>query len=297
MNKTSLIITISLLLMVLGGCKDSQNEEQSPTPENQEQTTNQTKEEPQEFPDPTERGQTLPPSALTPATNPDQRANQILKGSSIANRNPFGPIIPPVSTPQELGKISPLPGMNGSGSLSNIEQTKVNTGGSSVTGKTTKPISKPILPTEPSVSRLALNKTPTVQQSIPSNIPIPPPPQMTPEILPGGIPTQPSGKLQTSRDIPKVKPNFDFIPPPKPEPDQARAVSVSGIIDINGEKHAIVKAPGETHSRYVKTGDLLANGQVLVKRIDVNQDNPQVVLEQLGQEVPLAAEAADTPKN
>jgi hypothetical protein len=71
-----------------------------------------------------------------------------------------------------------------------------------------------------------------------------------------------------------------------PQPELAKAVAIAGIIDIGGVTQIIVKAPGERTSRYVRPGDYLANGQVLVKRVENAQSpTPVVVLEELGQEV------------
>ncbi|WP_051035399.1 hypothetical protein [Crinalium epipsammum] len=76
--------------------------------------------------------------------------------------------------------------------------------------------------------------------------------------------------------------------PKLPEPELARAVAITGVVQIGDTTQAIVKAPNETSSRYVKAGDRISNGQVLIKRIDMNEGpSPIVVLEQYGIEVPL----------
>jgi hypothetical protein len=75
-------------------------------------------------------------------------------------------------------------------------------------------------------------------------------------------------------------------PPEAFEPTLANNVVVSGMYEANGKIRLIVKAPEETSSRYVRVGDYLSNGQVLVKRIDRNRySNPKVILEQSGMEV------------
>jgi hypothetical protein len=73
--------------------------------------------------------------------------------------------------------------------------------------------------------------------------------------------------------------------PTLPQPDLARGVQVTGIVSVAGVPKAIVKAPGEAISRSVGPGERLANGQVLVKRIDMNGSEPVVILEQYGTEV------------
>jgi hypothetical protein len=71
-----------------------------------------------------------------------------------------------------------------------------------------------------------------------------------------------------------------------PRPELARAVTITGLIDVGGVTQIIVKAPNEGFSRYVQPGQYLSNGQVLVKRIEMNQGStPIVVLEELGIEV------------
>ena len=69
----------------------------------------------------------------------------------------------------------------------------------------------------------------------------------------------------------------------------ARAVEVSGVVVVDGVAEAIVKAPNEATSRYVRAGQRLSNGQILVKRIEVNGgSDPIVILEQNGVEVSRA---------
>ncbi len=81
-------------------------------------------------------------------------------------------------------------------------------------------------------------------------------------------------------------PNIIPALPPLPEPTLAKAVEVTGVVLVAGVAQAIVKAPNESTSRYVQVGQRLSNGQVLVKRIEVNSgSDPIVVLEQNGVEV------------
>jgi hypothetical protein len=81
--------------------------------------------------------------------------------------------------------------------------------------------------------------------------------------------------------IPKLTP----ILPPPPEPNTAKAVTVTGVLLIGNEPEAIIKVPNEPTSRYVQAGQRLLDG-VLVKRIEMNQgSSPLVVFEQYGIEV------------
>lgn len=86
--------------------------------------------------------------------------------------------------------------------------------------------------------------------------------------------------------------------------DLARAVRVSGVAQVGNAVVAIIKAPNELTSRYVRAGQYIADGRVLVKRIDIDrQPTPVVVLEELGMEVyqPVqesteAADASESPE-
>lgn len=70
-----------------------------------------------------------------------------------------------------------------------------------------------------------------------------------------------------------------------PGPDRARAVRISGVVQVNDTVRVIVDDPNEPTSRHVGAGQFIADGQVLVKRIDINAPTPTVVLEEVGIEV------------
>ncbi len=78
--------------------------------------------------------------------------------------------------------------------------------------------------------------------------------------------------------------------PPLPQPTQAVAVQVSGVMTIGNQNFAVVQTPAG--SQYVRAGQRIANGQVLVKRIDVRGSDPVVVLEENGIEVSRPVGAA-----
>lgn len=77
--------------------------------------------------------------------------------------------------------------------------------------------------------------------------------------------------------------------PELPDPTvTASQVEISGIAAVDGESFVIVRAPGEPTSRYVRVGDRLSNGAVLVKRIENRTgSSPLVVLEERGEEIAL----------
>jgi hypothetical protein len=86
--------------------------------------------------------------------------------------------------------------------------------------------------------------------------------------------------------------------PPLPDTNLAKAVKVTGVMVIGGVPQAIVQAPNEASSRYVQAGQRLSNGQVLVKRIEMNSgSDPVVVLEENGVEVSkmVGSEASESP--
>lgn len=98
--------------------------------------------------------------------------------------------------------------------------------------------------------------------------------------------------------IPELVPQPPLIPlpPPPPPTDVARAVQVTGVVQIGNVPYAIVNAPNEPSSRYVRTGQLLSNGEVLVKRIELYQGSePVVVFEQNGVEVVTAVGEGGAP--
>jgi hypothetical protein len=64
----------------------------------------------------------------------------------------------------------------------------------------------------------------------------------------------------------------------------AQAIAVSGVVQAGSQTSVIVQVPNETTSRSAVVGDYLANGKVLVKRIEMQGAEPVVVLEQDGAE-------------
>lgn len=74
------------------------------------------------------------------------------------------------------------------------------------------------------------------------------------------------------------------IPVATPTINLAQAIAVSGVVQAGSQTSVIVQVPNETTSRYAVVGDYLANGKVLVKRIEMQGAEPVVVLEQDGAE-------------
>lgn len=103
--------------------------------------------------------------------------------------------------------------------------------------------------------------------------------------LPPPIPALPS---QDFGDLPAIPVN---IGPPLPPPDLApqsiaQNIGVSGVAQLGDVVQVIVQLPGGL-TRYVGVGDLIANGQVLVKRVEgLGSSDPIVILEEEGVEYP-----------
>lgn len=70
-----------------------------------------------------------------------------------------------------------------------------------------------------------------------------------------------------------------------PDTKAAENTKVTGTVEVAGTIYAIINAFDEPTSRYVKPGQMISNGRVLVKRIDTNAEPPIVVLQQNGVEV------------
>lgn len=130
----------------------------------------------------------------------------------------------------------------------------------------------------------------------------PPPPEPPVAIVPppgggGTAPTPPPFPTPGTPGFPGAPGGVGPFPgaPLGPQPDLARAVEVTGVVQVGNTPRAIIQAPNEATSRYVMAGQRVANGRVLVKRIEANQfPSPVVVLEEHGIEVIKAVgEGAD----
>jgi hypothetical protein len=56
------------------------------------------------------------------------------------------------------------------------------------------------------------------------------------------------------------------------------------VVQLGNRSALIVREPNTTTSRYTYAGDYLAGGQVLVKHIDISNQEPLVILEYNGRE-------------
>lgn len=124
----------------------------------------------------------------------------------------------------------------------------------------------------PTVSRLPANSRPNSATASPT----------------ASRPTSPFPPLASptpTKQSPAKEPTIAALPP-LPSTNLANSVQVTGVVQAGGVAQAIVKAPNEETSRYVRVGQRLSNGQVLVKRIDMSGGgDPVVILEENGIEV------------
>jgi hypothetical protein len=292
MRRVSLITLVSVLALFLGGCPGGDGGDQSanntPAP-----TPVARKAPPRPSPAATPTTPTTPfanpltaqqpgkgtaVSGLVQTLPPEQRVKQIPKGRV----DPFAaiPLVPEVYvSPNTSGgggtggarpvpTISPLPPLrpNNRGAGNQATRPRVPTGPRVSTA--------PRVPTAPRTNVLPPRRTPQQNLKPPSSVP---PRPGTGNVLP-----------------PVSPPNFRPELPQLPEPTLAQGVEVTGVVEVGGVPNAIVTVPNEP-SRYVQAGQRLSNGQVLVKRIDMNRGpTPVVILEQYGIEV--AREVGEKPQ-
>lgn len=261
MRQVSLITLVSALALFIGGCPAGDEGQQalegtpSPTPA-ASPVPPKTSPTAKPFANPLTAKQPGNPTAvagLIPSLPPEERVKQIPQGRS----DPFAgiPLQPEVT-------VSP------------------NESGGEGTGRRPVPLVRPVAAPVPGLPQFPrpLQGKPLPPSPPKLRIRTPAKPQTTNPRRPG-----------TSRPLtlPPVARGPNFIPqlPKLPEPTLAKGIEVTGVVEVGGVPTAIVKVPNEP-SRYVREGERLSNGQVLVKRIDMNRGStPVVILEQYGQEV------------
>ena len=254
MRQASLIGLTTVLALFIGGCtgndQDQQGTNTSVPPKPPASASPGAKQTP--FAQPTET--TKPPTVVTVAglvqtLPPDARTKQAITGPSSRDPFAFVPVQPQVT-------VSPNP----------------------QAGQPNEPVPQP-LPKIPDI--------PPPPQVKPGNSPVRnpspkilPPPRSIPNSAPTTIPKPGTPGVQTPNQPPPFVPKL----PELPEPTLAKGIEVTGVINVNGVRQAIVKVPNQP-PQYVKEGDRLSNGQVLVKRIEMRGSTPVVILEQYGIEV------------
>jgi len=207
----------------------------------------------------------LAPSLIQP-TNANQRVKQVAKG----RRDPFAALFAPVSTTPIPVSIAPPTSssatnnsqQSASGSSNANRRQPNSTVAARNSGSTNNKTSNPV--------KVAVGNQSSPNQTTPPGTPITSPINPLP---PSGLPGN----------------NLPPAPPEQLAPQLAQNVTVMGVIQIGEVTQAIVQVPNEATSRYVQVGQRLSNGQVLVKRIEMNEGaEPLVILEQYGVEVAKA---------
>lgn len=220
----------------------------------------------------------LAPSLIQP-TNANQRVKQVAKG----RRDPFAALFAPV-TPVPVSVAPPsYPTAQAPTSSSNNTSRQASAGNSSNPSEGSNASRRRSTSTVAARNSGANNRRPSNPikvsvggQSRPNQAT----PSGTPSINP--VPTPPPSSGLPGNNLPPA-------PPAQLAPELAQNVTVMGVIQIGEATQAIVQVPNEATSRYVQVGQRLSNGQVLVKRIEMNEGaEPVVILEQYGVEVAKA---------
>lgn len=283
MRKTSLIVTwVSILALLVGGCQSGGGDQTaqntpSPSPAIKKRDPSQPKPSPSPFKKPLvpkQAGTSATVAGLVPPELPENAAKRAPKGRSdpfsaipvqpevTVSPNP-APVVAP--SPRTVPGVPPLPPLRGPGfprRRSPIAQT-------------------PNRNTLPPLPRLPRPVSPRVRP--------------TPIRPPGGAAQPKPGSTLPGGPVAALPPRTIPELPKLPEPTQARGVEVTGVAEIGGTPMAIIKVPGEP-ARYVREGQRIADGQVLVKRIEMNQGpTPVVILEQYGVEVAKAVGDKGSP--
>lgn len=284
MVRNSQIAIFSILVLAIAACA-SEEQSSNPTPSN---TPSSVIKKPviQTFKNPVvpAKNTSAPkPSTLNqasanliPSTNAEQRVGVVLKGRN----DPFGQIsgsYPVQVLPNNVVAVKPVP------ILPPLRHTSAKQTSSipRVAHTTTSDVSSTRHVVASSINKNLLRQQKnkialTLKKAHPTHVFTP----VLPSVLPQVIPNH----------------SLASVLPPPPQPELARAVLVKGIVLVGKEPEAIIKVPTEPSSRYVQSGQRLANG-VLIKRIEMNEgSNPVVILEQYGIEVArMVGEGASSP--
>lgn len=225
------------------------------------------------------------PTSPANRSNPTSRSNPAISATPanpatpVSRSNPASPIRPSLPLPVELPASSAV-------QVPNLPKLPIQLPGRLSTEKNTPEKAPEIIPAEvaqvPSLPKLPIQLPGRLSPKVNA-------PEQPPEIIPVGVAQVPQlPNLPIEKEPTQWQgPGFPEVAPPPPDTSIASNIEVSGVLQIdNHRKQIIVKVPTEATSRYVQEGQRLANGEVLVKRIELSDtSNPVVVFEQNGQEV------------
>jgi hypothetical protein len=235
----------------------------------------------------------LPVLALAPPPQPSRVRDLTTPQGTGGNPGSRGPA---TSARQGVGGNT---GARGSTGGTGNTGARGSTGGTGNTGaKGSTPPAVPKKPQKPSIPSLQTRGVPDVPE-----LPTP----IGPEKLPPAPSAQPVASIPTSALTPQGVPDLPELPtpigpeqlppapvaqapqsppiPPPPDTQLAEGIEVTGVIEVGSQVQIIAKAPNEATSRYIKVGQKIANGEVVVKRVDKEGGEPVVILEQNGVEV------------
>jgi len=237
-------------------------------------------------------------STLISATNPQERARQVSNRNRTANQtnnnDPFG-LLPT----QAVASIR-------EGELTNLG------GGSKVSGVGGAPLPPTTaqegenlpdlpLPLIPNITAMPLipplsrspggasgrsPSSPASPLGSPASSPVSSPvssPSRAPSS--GGSPSPSAASPSAGAPTPTSTPRP--YQPPKPSTELAQSIELLGIVQVGTEIQLLVRTPDSPFGRYVSVGETVANGQVLIRRVERMQGGgePTVILVQNGIEV------------
>jgi hypothetical protein len=139
----------------------------------------------------------------------------------------------------------------------------------------------------------SLGITPTVVKIRPAAASAPPPPASVVQVpasppppavfpLPPLLPASTTLPPLAAGNLPTVSvPGISPVAPPR---SAAESLEISGVVQVGGKTNVIIKAADEYTSRYAAVGERVANGKVLIKRVEMGLE-PVVILEQAGREI------------
>lgn len=135
----------------------------------------------------------------------------------------------------------------------------------------------------------SLNPEPTVVAAAPATVPAAgPAPAVAPPapVILNPAPAVPQNPAPVISTVPVARAQAPAAAPTVAAPAPlAQTIEISGVMQVGNRVHVIVRVPQESTSRTVGAGEYLANGTVLVKRIEMQANRePRVILEQNGVE-------------
>ncbi len=301
MRQVALIGLLSFLTLFTGSCTIGDDSEEvvetTALPSPSVSPSPQASTSPTPFASPTEpaKQQTVPAAAgLISSLPSEERIKQIAKGRS----DPFAaiPVQPEVKVPNTPGggravpkPVPDIPGAVPPSNKGNPGTTKTKSQGTTPKKATPKKATP-----KKATPKKATPKKATPKKATPKKATNPVPKVSSPKVSLPNVPPPsikpPSSGNKPGVDSPKepgLTPIPQFTPelPELPEATLAKQIKVEGVVQVNEQPSAIVKVPNQP-SQYVKEGQRLSNGRVLVKRIEANRGpTPIVILEENGIEV------------